>query len=165
MSVFDFPQGGETQFSVDFDFPQGGETRFLLFFDFPQGGETQFSAIFDFPQGGESRFFPISDKKLRFFGSQRLILSKNCDFSAPDAHFCKKRGAVLHLRGVGSVEILIFYSSEASERSFSAISARPRARKDCFRQFLLSRGLGKLVFGVFYSAEASDERFFIARQP
>ena len=115
--------------------------QFLPIFDFPQGGETQFSAIFDFPQGGESRFFPISDKKLRFFDSQRLflskncdfllptansvkklrffcsqrlILSKNCDFSTPDAHFCKKRGAVLLIRGLGSVEILVFYSSEGS---------------------------------------------------
>ena len=87
---------------------------FLPIFDFPQGGETQFLPIFDFPQGGETQFLAISDKKLRFFGSQRLILSKNCDFFAPNAHFCKKRGAVLLIRGVGSVEILIFYSSEGS---------------------------------------------------
>ena len=43
----------------------------------------------------DGQFFPFFDKKSRFLGSQRLFLSKNCDFSAPDAYFCKKRWQVL----------------------------------------------------------------------
>ena len=56
--------------------------------------------------------------------------------------FLQKPWTVLLLRGVGSVEILVFNPSEASESLFLAISAHPRARKVCFCYFLLSRGLG-----------------------
>ena len=52
-------------------------------------------------------------------------------------------------------------ASEASDSFFFAISAHPRARKACFRCFLLIRGLGRLVFGVFCSSEASDSLFFV----
>ena len=66
----------------------GGFSRFSIknrdFFA-PNGSFYQKIAIFWLPTAN-------SVKKLRFFCSRRLILSKNCDFFAPDAHFCKNRG-------------------------------------------------------------------------
>ena len=63
---------------------------------------------FCFSKGLETWFFPISDKKLQFLGSRRLILSKNCDLFAPDGCFCQKI-AIFRLLTAVSVKKLRFF--------------------------------------------------------
>ena len=69
----------------------------------------------------------------------------------------RKRGIsrFLSIRGLGSVEILIFYPSEGSESLFLVFFTHPRPRKASFWQFLLIRGLGR---AIFHNAAAMKEK-------
>ena len=157
-----------------FDFPQGGETLFSPFFDDSAHGICGFCRFLIFPRVGKAGFSRFPIKKLRFFGSRRLIPSKNCDFFAPDGYFCQKIAIFLLLtlistKNGGRFCLLTLISAKNGGRFYlpRPISAKnvggfapPRGRKRGNSRFLSIRGLGKLVFGNFYSAEPSDELFF-----
>ena len=170
----------------DFAFPSRGKRSFWVFLLFPLGGNAVFG-WFCFSLRGETRFLPFSARhpwmKRSFYCFPLVIRGwkpvfavfwwfrpRNSQFSPffdDSVHeicrffrFLMKPWAVLLLRGVGSVEILVFNPSEASESFLLAISIHPSPRKACFWQFLFIRGLGKSVFAIFCSAEASDELFF-----
>ena len=88
MGYFCFSKGLEMQKMGDFAFPRGWKRRKWGVFAFPRGWKRRKWGVFAFPRGWKRGFFPISDKKLRFFCSQRLWLSRNCDFFAPNGCFC-----------------------------------------------------------------------------
>ena len=86
--VFAFPRGWKRRKWGVFAFPRGWKRRKWGVLAFPRGWKRRKWGVFAFPRGWKRGFFPISDKKLRFFCSQRLWLSRNCDFFAPNGCFC-----------------------------------------------------------------------------
>ena len=83
---------------------------FLLFFSFRRPTMSENWVILRFVARRRAVFFHFSIKKMRFFCSRRLFLSKNCNFSAPNGCFYQKIAIFLLLTAI-SVKKLRFFCS------------------------------------------------------
>ena len=88
-AVFFISSADDSQFLSFSVFRRPTTSCFCCFFRFVGRRQTIFT-VFCISSPDDGRFFPFSDKKMRFFCSQRLILPKNCDFSAPNDSFYQK---------------------------------------------------------------------------